>query len=55
VWLKTFAASLDDKDRVTRWQALVEFANGARQARTKFQKQVLDAIHAPPNREPDGC
>ena len=35
-----------EKDGKTMWSPLVEFAEGAKEARNQFQRQALDAIHA---------
>jgi hypothetical protein len=45
-WVGFAARSYEDKDGNTAWQPLVEFAEGAKQAREQFQKQALEAIHA---------
>jgi hypothetical protein len=42
-WI-SFPASFEGKDGQTQWFALVEFAQGARQARDEFQRQALEAI-----------
>jgi hypothetical protein len=44
-WVSFPARSYTDKNGNTQWQALVEFTEGAREAREQFRKQALDAIH----------
>ena len=43
-WVAFPARSYTDKDGATQWQALIEFAVGAKEAREQFQRQALDAI-----------
>jgi len=44
-WVAFPARSYQDKDGNTQWQALIEFAEGAREAREQFQRQAIEAIH----------
>jgi hypothetical protein len=44
-WVGFPARSYQDKDGNTQWQALIEFADGAKEAREQFRKQALEAIH----------
>jgi hypothetical protein len=45
-WVGFPAKSYEDRNGNTAWQPLVEFADGAKEAREKFQKQAIEAIHA---------
>jgi hypothetical protein len=45
-WVGFPARSYTDKNGDTQWQALIEFAEGAKEAREQFRKQALAAIHA---------
>jgi len=45
-WVSFPARSYTDKNGVTQWQVLIEFAAGTDQAREQFRKQALEAIHA---------
>jgi hypothetical protein len=45
-WVGFPARSYTDQDGNTQWQALIEFAKDAREAREQFRKQALAAIHA---------
>jgi hypothetical protein len=45
-WVGFAARSYQDKDGNTAWQPIVEFAEGAKEARKQFQEQALEAIHA---------
>jgi hypothetical protein len=44
-WVGFAARSYEDKDGNTAWQPIVEFAEGATEARQQFQQQALEAIH----------
>jgi hypothetical protein len=44
-WVGFPDRSYTDKDGATQWQALIEFAEGATEARKQFQQQALEAIH----------
>lgn len=44
-WVSFPAKSYEDKNGNTLWQPLIEFAEGATQAREQFRKQALEAIH----------
>jgi hypothetical protein len=44
-WVGFAARSYADKDGNTAWQPIVEFAEGAKEARQQFQQQALEAIH----------
>ena len=44
-WVGFAARSYIDKNGATQWQALIEFAEGASEARKQFQQQALKAIH----------
>jgi hypothetical protein len=50
-WVGFPARSYEDKNGNTLWQPLIEFAEGAKEAREQFRKQALDAIHAAANSE----
>jgi hypothetical protein len=45
-WVGFPARPYEDKSGDTSWQPLVEFAEGAKQAREQFQRQAVEAIHA---------
>jgi hypothetical protein len=45
-WVNFAAKTYQDKNGNTLWQPLIEFAEGAKEARAQFQRQALDAIHA---------
>jgi hypothetical protein len=44
-WVGFPARSYQDKDGKTQWQALIEFAESAREAREQFRQHALEAIH----------
>jgi hypothetical protein len=44
-WVAFPARPYTDKSGATQWQALIEFAEGAKRAREEFQRQALEAIH----------
>jgi hypothetical protein len=50
-WVGFPARSYQDKEGATQWQALIEFVEGAREAREQFQRQAIEAIHNARNRE----
>jgi hypothetical protein len=45
-WVAFPARSYQDKNGNTLWAPLIEFAEGATQAREQFQRQAVEAIHA---------
>lgn|SRR5262249_11601621 len=45
-WVSFPAKPYEAKDGATAWQSLVEFAEGATEARKQFQQKALEAIHA---------
>jgi hypothetical protein len=45
-WISFPAKSFTGQDGETKWQPLVEFAEGADEARKQFMRAALDAIHA---------
>ena len=45
-WISFPSRSYEGDDGVTRWQPLIEFVEGAKEARKQFQEQALVAIHA---------
>jgi hypothetical protein len=45
-WIGFPARAYQDKDGNTQWSPLVEFAEGAKDAREQFRKHALAAIHA---------
>lgn len=45
-WVGFPAKSYEGKDGNALWQPLVEFAEGAKEAREQFRKQAIEAIHA---------
>jgi hypothetical protein len=45
-WVGFPARPYEDKNGNTAWQPLIEFAEGATEARKQFQAQALEAIHA---------
>jgi len=45
-WVGFPARSYTHQDGKPQWQALIEFAKDAREAREQFRKQALAAIHA---------
>ena len=45
-WVSFPARSYEGDDGTTRWQPLIEFAEGAMEEREQFQRQALEAIHA---------
>ena len=45
-WVGFPARSYEAKDGTTAWQPLVEFAEGATEARRQFQEQAVAAIRA---------
>jgi hypothetical protein len=44
-WIAFPARPYTDKDGTTQWKCLIEFAEGATEAREQFQKQAINAIH----------
>jgi hypothetical protein len=44
-WVSFAARPYEGKDGNTAWQPIVEFADGAAEARKQFQQQALEAIH----------
>jgi hypothetical protein len=44
-WIGFPARSYTDKDGAAQWQALIEFAEGATEARRQFQELAIGAIH----------
>jgi hypothetical protein len=44
-WVGFPARSYTDKNGATQWQPLIEFAEGAKEARAQFQEQALAAVH----------
>jgi hypothetical protein len=44
-WVGFAARPYENKDGDTAWQPIVEFAEGATEARKQFQEQALEAIH----------
>ena len=49
-WVGFAAKPYETKTGETAWQPIVEFAEGATEARKQFQQQALEAIHAPPSK-----
>ena len=45
-WVGFPARSYTGQDGETKWRPLIEFAEGAGEARKQFQQQALDAIRA---------
>jgi hypothetical protein len=45
-WVSFPARPYEDKSGKTTWSPLIEFVEGAREARDQFQRQALAAIHA---------
>jgi hypothetical protein len=45
-WVSFPARSYQGDDGATRWSSMIEFAEGAREARKQFQDKALEAIHA---------
>jgi len=45
-WVSFPARSYTDRNGETQWQALIEFAPNAKEAREQFRQQALEAIHA---------
>ena len=45
-WVGFPARSYEDKNGNTQWSPLIEFAEGAREAREQFQRQALAVIRA---------
>jgi hypothetical protein len=45
-WVSFPAKPYETKNGETAWQPIVEFAEGAKEAREQFQRQALEAIHA---------
>ena len=45
-WVAFPARSYTGQSGETKWQPLVEFAEGAREARDQFRTRALEAIHA---------
>jgi len=50
-WVGFAAKPYETKTGETAWQAIVEFAEGATEARKQFQQQALEAIHAAAEQE----
>jgi hypothetical protein len=50
-WVSFAARSYEDKDGHTAWSPLIEFADGATEARKQFQQQALEAIHLVADRQ----
>ena len=50
-WVGFAAKPYDTKTGETAWQPIVEFAEGATEARKQFQQQALEAIHAAAEQE----
>jgi hypothetical protein len=48
-WVGFPARSYETKDGTTAWQPLIEFAEGAKDAREQFREQAIEAIHAAAN------
>jgi hypothetical protein len=44
-WVSFPAKPFETKSGETAWQPIIEFADGATQAREQFQAQALEAIH----------
>ena len=44
-WVGLPAKSYETKN-LTAWQPIIEFANGAKEARKQFQEKALEAIHS---------
>jgi hypothetical protein len=44
-WVGFAARSYENKEGGTAWQPIVEFAEGATEARKQFQEKALAAIH----------
>jgi hypothetical protein len=45
-WVGFPARAYETKDGSTAWQPLIEFAEGANEAREQFRDRALEAIHA---------
>jgi hypothetical protein len=45
-WISFSARSYQDKDGGMQWAALIEFADGAREAREAFQRLAVAAVRA---------
>jgi hypothetical protein len=45
-WVSFPARSYQGDDGATRWSSMIEFAEGAKEARKQFQEKALEAIHA---------
>jgi hypothetical protein len=45
-WVGFPARSYTDQNGEIKWQPLVEFAQGAKEAREQFRKLAIEAIHA---------
>jgi hypothetical protein len=45
-WIGFPAKSFTGQDGESKWTPLIEFAEGAGEARKQFQQQALEAIHA---------
>jgi hypothetical protein len=45
-WIGFPARTYQGNDGVAKWMPMVEFAEGAREARAQFQQQALEAVHA---------
>ena len=50
-WVGFAAKPYETKTGETAWQPIVEFAEGATEARKQFQQQALEAIHAAAEQE----
>jgi hypothetical protein len=45
-WVSFPARPYENRDGDTLWQPLIEFADGAKEARAQFQRLALEVIHA---------
>jgi hypothetical protein len=45
-WVGFPARAYETKNGETAWQPLIEFAEGAKEAREQFRRQAIEAIHA---------
>ena len=50
-WVGFAAKPYETKTGETAWQPIVEFAEGATEARKQFQQQALEVIHAAAEQE----
>jgi hypothetical protein len=48
-WVGFPARSYTDQNGKTKWQPLIEFAEGAKEAREQFRKQAVEAIRVVAN------